>query len=138
MASASAISEDSFLCSICLDLFSQPVTTPCGHSFCKACITKYWDSSDACHCPMCKKAFDPRPDLGVNTLISELVAHFKKSKLDVVPIPIPEEVPCDVCSDTKIKAMKSCLSCVASYCEMHLEPHQRVAALKTFSLLYLR
>uniref|UniRef100_A0A671Z2L5 Zinc finger RING-type eukaryotic domain-containing protein n=1 Tax=Sparus aurata TaxID=8175 RepID=A0A671Z2L5_SPAAU len=26
----------------------MPVSTPCGHNFCRPCIHKYWDSSDVC------------------------------------------------------------------------------------------
>ncbi|TKS90820.1 E3 ubiquitin-protein ligase TRIM21 [Collichthys lucidus] len=78
MASAiSLLSEDKFLCSVCLDVFTKPVSTPCGHTFCSACIHKYWDSNDICQCPICKKVFDPRPELQVNTVVSELAADFK-------------------------------------------------------------
>uniref|UniRef100_A0A3B4WRL1 Uncharacterized protein n=1 Tax=Seriola lalandi dorsalis TaxID=1841481 RepID=A0A3B4WRL1_SERLL len=66
-----------FLCSICLDVFTDPVTTPCGHNFCKNCITTHWDISDRCQCPMCKKVFKRRPELHINTLFSEVVAQFK-------------------------------------------------------------
>ncbi|MFO0117892.1 MAG: RING-HC finger protein, partial [bacterium] len=30
--------EDEFNCSICWNLMLQPVTTPCGHTFCKSCL----------------------------------------------------------------------------------------------------
>uniref|UniRef100_A0A8C9XCH8 Uncharacterized protein n=1 Tax=Sander lucioperca TaxID=283035 RepID=A0A8C9XCH8_SANLU len=39
-------SEDQFLCSICLDVFTDPVTTSCGHNFCKNCITENWNTND--------------------------------------------------------------------------------------------
>ncbi|XP_062339545.1 E3 ubiquitin-protein ligase TRIM39-like [Osmerus eperlanus] len=141
MASCSSLlSEDQFLCSICLDVFTDPVTIPCGHNFCKACITKYWDNSDLCQCPMCKENFDKRPDLRVNTFISEMAAQFRKPEplkatisLDLRPT--KPEVSCDICTGTKLKALKSCLVCLASYCETHLEPHQRVAAWKKHKLI---
>ncbi len=38
------------MCSICLDVFTNPSSTPCGHSFCMACISKYWDGSKVCRC----------------------------------------------------------------------------------------
>ncbi|XP_055793055.1 E3 ubiquitin-protein ligase TRIM39-like isoform X2 [Salvelinus fontinalis] len=121
--SSSLLSEDQFLCSICLDVFTEPVTTPCGHNFCKACIRQYWDSNDLCLCPMCKEKFHRKPVLRINTFISEMAAQFRKSS------------PCDICTGTKLKALKSCLVCQTSYCETHLEPHQRVAALKRHKLI---
>uniref|UniRef100_A0A674F489 Uncharacterized protein n=1 Tax=Salmo trutta TaxID=8032 RepID=A0A674F489_SALTR len=54
---------EQFLCSICLDVFTEPVSIPCGHNFCKACISGYWDTSDLCQCPMCKEKFYRRPEL---------------------------------------------------------------------------
>uniref|UniRef100_A0A8B9JRK8 E3 ubiquitin-protein ligase TRIM39-like n=1 Tax=Astyanax mexicanus TaxID=7994 RepID=A0A8B9JRK8_ASTMX len=80
MASSCCIlSEDQFLCGVCLRMFTDPVSTPCGHNFCKSCLNVYWDNSNRCKCPMCNKIFENRPDLSVNTLISELEAQFEKS-----------------------------------------------------------
>uniref|UniRef100_A0A3Q3D042 RING-type domain-containing protein n=1 Tax=Haplochromis burtoni TaxID=8153 RepID=A0A3Q3D042_HAPBU len=64
-----------FLCSICLDVFTDPVSTPCGHNFCKNCISQHWDISEKCQCPVCKKVFETRPELHINTFISEMVSH---------------------------------------------------------------
>ncbi|XP_033985546.1 E3 ubiquitin-protein ligase TRIM39-like [Trematomus bernacchii] len=143
MAAASYLpSEDQFLCSICLDLFTDPVTTSCGHNFCKTCITEHWDTSDRCQCPMCKEAFTTRPDLRVNTFISEMVAQFRQSAQQKASsssseqqVFKPGEVPCDVCTETKLKALKSCLVCLTSYCETHLEPHLTASSLKRHQLI---
>uniref|UniRef100_A0A8C8C8B7 E3 ubiquitin-protein ligase TRIM39-like n=1 Tax=Oncorhynchus tshawytscha TaxID=74940 RepID=A0A8C8C8B7_ONCTS len=101
--SSSLLSEEQFLYSICLDLFTEPVTTPCGHNFCKACIRQYWDSNDLCLCPMCKEKFHRKPALRINTFISEMAAHR-----DQCPVQ-PLEVPCDIYTGMKLKALKSCL-----------------------------
>ncbi|KAI4832474.1 hypothetical protein KUCAC02_015441 [Chaenocephalus aceratus] len=145
MAAASYLpSEDQFLCSICLDLFTDPVTIPCGHNYCKDCITEHWDISDRCQCPMCKEAFNTRPDLRVNTFISEMVAQFRQSAQQKArsssssseqQVFKPGEVPCDVCTETKLKALKSCLVCLTSYCETHLEPHLTKPVLKRHQLI---
>uniref|UniRef100_A0A3Q3F0Y5 E3 ubiquitin-protein ligase TRIM39-like n=1 Tax=Labrus bergylta TaxID=56723 RepID=A0A3Q3F0Y5_9LABR len=119
-------SEDQFLCSICLDVFNDPVTIPCGHNFCKNCITEHWNTSDQYRCPMCKEAFTNRPKLRVNTFISEMV-ELQESK--------PGEVLCDVCTGPKLKALKSCLDCLVSYCETHLEPHLTASRLKRHQLI---
>uniref|UniRef100_A0A8D0CQ26 E3 ubiquitin-protein ligase TRIM21-like n=1 Tax=Sander lucioperca TaxID=283035 RepID=A0A8D0CQ26_SANLU len=80
MAAANYLqSEDQFLCSICLDVFTDPVTIPCGHNFCKNCITEHWNTNDQYLCLMCKEGFTTRPDLRVNTFISEMVAQFRQS-----------------------------------------------------------
>uniref|UniRef100_A0A8C6WJP8 Uncharacterized protein n=1 Tax=Neogobius melanostomus TaxID=47308 RepID=A0A8C6WJP8_9GOBI len=70
-------SEEQFLCSICLEVFSEPVSTPCGHNFCKRCISQTWDSSESCFCPLCKEVFSIRPQLKKNTFISEMVSQWK-------------------------------------------------------------
>ncbi|XP_078138000.1 E3 ubiquitin-protein ligase TRIM21-like [Centroberyx gerrardi] len=140
-AASCLLSEEQFLCSICLDVFTDPVAIPCGHNFCKNCITQHWDVNAPCQCPMCKEVFKRRPKLRVNTFISEMAAQFRKSaqmKASSCPdqrCAKPGEVPCDVCTGTKLKALKSCLVCLASYCETHLEPHQRIKSLKKHKLI---
>ncbi|XP_078138141.1 E3 ubiquitin-protein ligase TRIM21-like isoform X2 [Centroberyx gerrardi] len=127
-AASCLLSEEQFLCSICLDVFTDPVSIPCGHNFCKNCITQHWDVSVQCQCPMCKEVFKRRPKLRVNTFISEMAAQFRKSAQ-------MKAIPCDVCTGTKLKALKSCLVCLASYCETHLEPHQRIKSMKKHKLI---
>ncbi|XP_056443657.1 E3 ubiquitin-protein ligase TRIM39-like [Gadus chalcogrammus] len=137
MASANTSwSEENFSCSICLDVFSSPVSTPCGHNFCRTCVTKYWDEQVKYKCPVCNKIFNIRPDLQVNTFLSELAAQFRLSvRVKEQPCVGPAEVPCDVCTGTQLKAVKSCLECFISFCQTHLEPHQRVAVLKKHRLV---
>ncbi|XP_075947746.1 E3 ubiquitin-protein ligase TRIM21-like [Anarhichas minor] len=133
-------SEDQFLCSICLDVFTDPVTTSCGHNFCKNCINEHWNTNDQHMCPMCKKVFISRPELHVNTFISEMVDQFRQSAQQKTSSSEqqeskPGEVPCDVCTGTKLKALKSCLVCLVSYCETHLEPHLTMSGLKRHQLI---
>ncbi|XP_030200379.1 zinc finger protein RFP-like [Gadus morhua] len=137
MASANTSwSEGNFSCSICLDVFSSPVSTPCGHNFCRTCISKFWDGQVKYKCPICNKLFKTRPDLRVNILFSEMVDRFGTSlRVKEQPFVEPGEVPCDVCTGTQLKAIKSCLVCLISYCQTHLEPHHRVAGLKKHRLV---
>ncbi|KAK0138781.1 E3 ubiquitin/ISG15 ligase TRIM25 [Merluccius polli] len=129
-------SEENFSCSICLDVFNSPVSTPCGHNFCRTCITTSWDDQVQYKCPVCNELFHTRPDLQVNTLLSEMVDQFRRSvRVKEQPCVEPAEVPCDVCTGTQLKAVKSCLVCFTSYCHTHLEPHQRVARLKKHELV---
>uniref|UniRef100_A0A4W5RA65 RING-type domain-containing protein n=1 Tax=Hucho hucho TaxID=62062 RepID=A0A4W5RA65_9TELE len=84
--SSSPQSEDQFLCSICLDVFTKPVTTLCGHNFCMACISGYWDNTDHCLCPLCKQRFDRRPDLFVNTFIADMAEQFRNAVQEKSPV----------------------------------------------------
>ncbi|XP_061589517.1 E3 ubiquitin-protein ligase TRIM21-like [Cololabis saira] len=135
-------SADQFLCSICLDVFTDPVSTPCGHNFCKTCITHFWDDNVLYKCPICQEMFHTRPQLKVNTFIREMVSEFRReaqqkssSSSSEQQAAEPGEVPCDVCTGTRLKALKSCLVCLASYCETHLEPHLTAARLKRHQLV---
>ncbi|KAK5848194.1 hypothetical protein PBY51_005829 [Eleginops maclovinus] len=73
----SFLSDEQFLCSICLDVFHNPSSTPCGHSFCMACINRYWDGAKVCLCPLCKRAFQKRPDLQINRTLREITDQFR-------------------------------------------------------------
>ncbi|XP_059367634.1 tripartite motif-containing protein 16-like [Carassius carassius] len=120
-------SQEEFLCAVCLDLLKDPVTTSCGHSYCKICITGCWDQEDqkrVYSCPQCRQTFSPRPDLARNTMLAEVVEKLKKTRLSADCDAGAGDVQCDVCTDTKYKAVKSCLVCLNSYCQNHLEQHE--------------
>ncbi|XP_030299213.1 E3 ubiquitin-protein ligase TRIM21-like [Sparus aurata] len=140
-AASSLLSEDQFLCPICQHVFTDPVSTPCGHNFCQNCITQHWDSRAYLDCPNCKKLFNVSPELQVNGLISKMVSHLRESEQQRASSSSeqqaakPGEVPCDVCTGTKLKALKSCLVCLVSYCETHLQPHLTVTGLKRHQLI---
>uniref|UniRef100_A0A3B4B7R7 Uncharacterized protein n=1 Tax=Periophthalmus magnuspinnatus TaxID=409849 RepID=A0A3B4B7R7_9GOBI len=67
---ATFLSEDQFSCSICLEIFNNPVSTPCGHSYCQ--VTS---------CPMCKESFNRRPELHINRTLKEITEHFKQAAM---------------------------------------------------------
>ncbi|XP_019210716.1 E3 ubiquitin-protein ligase TRIM21-like isoform X2 [Oreochromis niloticus] len=140
-AASNPQSEDQFLCSICHNVFTDPVSTPCGHNFCKNCITQHWNTNDRHKCPMCNKVFKRRPELDINTLFSEMVAQCRReaqqkaSSSSEQQAAKPGEVPCDVCTGTRLKALKSCLVCLTSYCQTHLEPHLTATSLKRHQLI---
>ncbi|XP_020502816.1 E3 ubiquitin-protein ligase TRIM21-like [Labrus bergylta] len=140
-AVSSLLHEDQFLCSICLDVFTDPVTIPCGHNFCKTCITEHWSVNVPCQCPLCKELHEKKPDLRINTVLSEMASQLRLSVQKETSSSSEEqpantgEVLCDYCTETKQKALKSCLDCLVSYCETHLEPHQRIQALKRHKLV---
>ncbi|XP_034532706.1 zinc-binding protein A33-like [Notolabrus celidotus] len=131
-------------CCICLDTYNNPVSIQCGHNFCLHCIEGYWDTRNKSECPLCKETFRVRPELRINRGFAEIVDILKR----FATLPNHEEedtnntrnqrynadVPCDICYKHKSKSVKSCLMCQMSYCQDHLTPHLRDAALQRHRL----
>ena len=61
-------------CHVCYNMLLDPVTTPCGHSFCRPCLARTLDHSTSC--PMCRRTLEMRPGLQrepTNTRLSKLM-----------------------------------------------------------------
>ncbi|KAB5523273.1 hypothetical protein PHYPO_G00150580 [Pangasianodon hypophthalmus] len=136
------ISVDQFSCPLCLDLLKDPVTIPCGHSYCKVCINDCWDQEDEkgiYSCPQCRDTFTLRPVIGRNNMLAEVVEKLKKIEVQAASpahcYAGPGDVECDFCTGRKLKAIKSCLMCLTSFCETHLKPHLELPALKKHTLI---
>lgn len=48
-------SDDDFSCSVCCDIFIDPVVLSCSHTFCRVCVTQSWQEKRARECPICRK-----------------------------------------------------------------------------------
>ncbi|KAL2087848.1 hypothetical protein ACEWY4_016676 [Coilia grayii] len=168
--SAKLWTEEQFNCPVCLDLPSDPVTIPCGHSYCMACIADFWTTEKTpgvYSCPECRQTFSPKPQLCRNTMLAEAMEQLRKGTLsssarDTIRRAHGDSVranakagrassangprrskaqlsaaavPCDQCLDGGCEAVKTCLVCMASFCETHLKPHQTNAKLKGHELI---
>ncbi|XP_071387840.1 nuclear factor 7, ovary-like [Centroberyx affinis] len=110
-------SEEDLSCPVCHDIFKDPVILTCSHSFCKACLQKWWTEKLIHDCPVCKRtslkseplcnlalrnlceAFllerDQRPSAG-----SELLCSLHSEKLKLFCLDHQQPV-CLVCRDSK-------------------------------------
>ncbi|BGP26126.1 hypothetical protein JCM10295v2_005069 [Rhodotorula toruloides] len=93
-------------CQVCFQLFHEPVTSPCGHSFCRQCLARSYDHSDKC--PLCRSDLPPlayfrwqRPNIALTKIIetalpqqaAERAAAVKEEELALLA-----SVPVFVCT----------------------------------------
>ncbi|XP_073472862.1 uncharacterized protein [Aquarana catesbeiana] len=111
-------------CSICLNIYTDPVTLKCGHNFCRDCIGRVWDTqerSGGYSCPECREEFQDRPALHRNITLRNIVENF----LSTHPDQEESGVFCTYCIHTPVPAVISCLHCEASLCDNHLRVHSK-------------
>ncbi|XP_048467093.1 tripartite motif-containing protein 16-like [Rhincodon typus] len=137
---ARAGSHEEFVCAVCQDLFSDPATIPCGHSFCLPCIASYWELCSGTRevsCPQCLRTFTPKPTLQKNLTLCEVLEDLRASGEISAGSRLagPGDVTCDVCTKTKTKGRKSCLHCLLTYCGYHLQPHHHDPVLRDHILV---
>uniref|UniRef100_A0A8C5QGH4 Uncharacterized protein n=1 Tax=Leptobrachium leishanense TaxID=445787 RepID=A0A8C5QGH4_9ANUR len=109
-------------CSICLNIFTDPVTVPCGHSFCRTCIGNVMDTQGIGEysCPECEEMFRIKPALKRNQSLSNITESFRSAEKRIA-------IPCANCILSPVPAVKTCLHCEASLCEYHLRAHSKSA-----------
>ncbi|KAL2091986.1 hypothetical protein ACEWY4_011784 [Coilia grayii] len=126
MAESVSPDEEYFTCPVCLELLKDPVTILCGHNFCMSCLNDHWDQEKqkgVYSCPNCRHTFTPRPVVSKNPLVANMVERFRNIRVPAQSYAGLGDVACDVCMGRKLKAVKSCRECLASYCEIHLKAH---------------
>ncbi|KAG9484861.1 hypothetical protein GDO78_008133 [Eleutherodactylus coqui] len=118
---ASADLREELNCSICLNVFTDPVMLRCGHNFCMDCIKVVLESQEKCgtySCPGCREPFLERPALHINIALRNIAEHFS-----IVPEGEVGGVSCTYCIHSPVPAVKSCVHCEASLCMAHLRVH---------------
>ncbi|XP_066432846.1 E3 ubiquitin-protein ligase TRIM11-like [Eleutherodactylus coqui] len=120
---ASAGLQDELDCSICLSLYTDPVSLRCGHNFCRSCIVSALDAQEAAgvySCPDCREESPQRPALEKNRKLANIVERFLSSQPNM-----EGRIFCTYCIKSPVPAMKSCLQCEASMCQEHLRAHSK-------------
>ena len=127
----STITEEFLTCSICFEIFKDPKTLPCLHSFCKDCIDnltiKGQTKLNAHPCPICREKFliskNGAKDLKTNFCLKNLI-EFVTSTKEV-------KKPCSFCSlkGEAIDATSRCLTCNDLLCPECAEHRHRSTTL---------
>ncbi|XP_077334619.1 uncharacterized protein LOC143975965 [Lithobates pipiens] len=123
-AMASADLRKELECSVCLNVYTDPVILKCGHNFCWDCIGRVWDTQEGSgdySCPECREEFQDRPALHRNITLRNIVENF----LSTHPDQEESGVFCTYCIHTPVPAVISCLLCEASLCDNHLRVHSK-------------
>ncbi|KAM5187064.1 E3 ubiquitin/ISG15 ligase TRIM25-like [Mantella aurantiaca] len=120
---ASADLRKELECSVCLNVYTDPVTLKCGHNFCRDCIGRVLDAqeeSGGYSCPDCREQFEVRPALRRNVTLNNIMKNYISAQ------PSQENgIFCSYCIHTPVPAVKSCLLCEASLCDNHLTVHSK-------------
>ncbi|XP_075062167.1 E3 ubiquitin/ISG15 ligase TRIM25-like [Mixophyes fleayi] len=123
---ASADLRQELDCSICLNIYTDPVNLRCGHNFCRVCIDRVLDTQEGSGvytCPECRAECQERPALQRNITLCNIVGSFLYTRPDQKETGIF----CTYCVDSPVPASKSCLMCEASLCDKHLRVHSKSA-----------
>ncbi|XP_077122813.1 E3 ubiquitin/ISG15 ligase TRIM25-like [Ranitomeya variabilis] len=122
---ASVILREELLCSICLSVFKDPVMLRCGHNFCRVCIGRVLDTQDGSgvySCPDCREEFQVRPAMTRNINLHNVAERFLITQQEQEEI---TGICCTYCVDSPVPAVRSCLLCEASLCDIHLSSHSK-------------
>ncbi|XP_073403391.1 E3 ubiquitin/ISG15 ligase TRIM25-like [Dendrobates tinctorius] len=121
---ASAELREELNCSICLSLYTDPVSLRCGHNFCRSCIVSVLDAQEAAggySCPDCRAEYPERPAPEKNRKLRNIVEHFSSTQPDMEET----RIFCTYCTKSPVPAIRTCLQCEASFCEEHLSRHSK-------------
>ncbi|TKS91510.1 Nuclear factor 7, ovary [Collichthys lucidus] len=110
---ASRLEED-LCCSVCHDIFKDPVILSCSHSFCKVCLQSWWTDKQVHDCPLCKRSSSkefPPLNFALKNLCetflqerdqrsSEALCSLHSEKLKLFCLDDKQPV-CHICRDSK-------------------------------------
>lgn len=110
-SSSSPKLKEELLCPICYDPFREAVTLPCGHNFCKGCVSRSWESRRHA-CPLCKEK-SSLEDLRVNHTLNNLVELILREEgqrqgRGAALCPVHQEEPKFFCLEDKELACFAC------------------------------
>ncbi|KAM8852766.1 tripartite motif-containing protein 72 [Synchiropus picturatus] len=128
--------EECLKCPVCQDLFTDPVTLPCGHDFCRTCIDTVWDTDSSekvpLFCPECQIFLPPDLTLEINIGLQTKAELFRKQ---VETMATNHIIYCDHCIEMTSVAVRTCLTCDASLCQAHALLHQQKSTFREHTVV---
>ncbi|XP_036609365.1 tripartite motif-containing protein 65 isoform X2 [Trichosurus vulpecula] len=119
--------EEKLVCAICLELYREAVTLPCGHNFCRACIEDHWRRHEV-NCPQCRTPFTQRPALHKNGALCDVVDTLRAAEGQPVAVePVPDRSQAARCPRhgralelyCRTEKLCICCACTVSQCQGH-------------------
>ncbi|KAM9344870.1 E3 ubiquitin-protein ligase TRIM39 [Symphorus nematophorus] len=131
---------ESLKCPVCQDIFTDPVTLPCGHDFCLTCIQAVWETDGPTDgplfCPECQIFLPSDLTLEINSSLQTKVKDFTTAEQQTTaPNKSSSTIHCDHCIETPSVAIRTCLTCDASLCQAHALLHQQRSALREHTVV---
>ncbi|PIK35976.1 hypothetical protein BSL78_27190 [Apostichopus japonicus] len=129
--SLNELKENFFLCSVCLDQYTEPKLLPCLHRYCSLCLKKVIQASNdgKIKCPMCKQIYRV-PKKGVDGFKTDFhmksVLEFLNLQKSVNNGGLKE---CISCSKKK-QVFAYCFKCGDFLCELCYKFHKNSRMLK--------
>ncbi|XP_077334766.1 E3 ubiquitin/ISG15 ligase TRIM25-like [Lithobates pipiens] len=121
---ASSHLKEDLECSVCLNVYTDPVTLTCGHNFCRDCIGRVLDTQEedgGYSCPECREEFKKRPRLKKNITLCQILEAPQTTQGGQDKT----GTSCTRCIHTPAPAVKSYVMCEASLCGNHLRVHSK-------------
>lgn len=112
----SKVTTDDLTCPICVEIYQEPVSLPCAHSYCRSCLELFVKaengaSHDVHACPVCRASVNlNRTEVTALPINIKLAVQVEKAK--------GQDLRCSMCEDeSKMTAVKLCTTCNTLYCE---------------------
>ena len=117
--------EEQLTCPVCLDLYTNPKTLPCLHSFCEACIERFPQDKEGetyyLSCPTCRHRTE-LPGGGAGAFpVAFHIDNLKEIYSLMKKVSDPQQVTCDNC--TTANATGYCKDCSKFFCQKCMDIH---------------
>ncbi|XP_046338203.2 uncharacterized protein LOC124119653 [Haliotis rufescens] len=145
MATAKKLTDNHLTCVICTEVFTDPATLQCSHTFCKSCLLKYTKTqpqaiqAKSIPCPSCRQLTKvANPARPVEEWVRQLKPnHIIQSLMDDLE---ESSGTCSMCKDDgeTTQGTMWCTICDDVFCDGCLQLHKKIPRLRDHKVIDLR